>query len=161
MKRKSQRYVSDGAAKYCRWSILQGIKQLYKQQSIAITAPRFSQHWTRMSNAELLAAYEYAGAVLAQSPVGSGWNDMEFSPRIVASTFEGAIWTVNIGFTDRSTATAFANNERVQGACVLNTQPRKGKRTNCPWEVKLWSPDVNFLDRLASRELAARGAIAA
>jgi hypothetical protein len=160
-KKFTQRHLSDNAKKYLRQSTLRGISELYRAQSIPITAPRFGKHWTQMDAQELLKAYEYVSSVLSQSPKGSNWADMEFSPRIVASTYEGAIWTVNIGFPGKVKALNFANDKRVQGKCILSTQPRKGKRTNCPWEVKLWSPDNDFLYRLAQRELAQQPPVAA
>lgn len=128
--------------------------RLYESQSILINSVRFEKELSEMSYSEAIEAFDYIAAVLSQSPVGAGWSDVQYSDRIIASTFEGAIWTVNIGFRDKPTALAFANHPRVVSDCVLNTQPRKGKRTGCPFEVKLWSPNPKLLMKLMDRQTA-------
>lgn len=134
--------------------ILKGILEVYKKHGVAITPRQFGKSWTRMNPRELQSALHLIGSIQAQSPRGTGWVTTQMSPRVAVTTFDSAIWSAAIGFQSRRDAVRFLNGIAGRDLAVLTGEPRKGKRSSCPVEVKLWSPSTALLEALVGKDAA-------
>lgn len=134
--------------------ILKGILEVYKKYGVGITPRQFGKSWTRMNPRELQTALHLIGTIQAQSPRGAGWVTTQISRRVAVTTFDGAIWSAAIGFHSRTEAVTFLQWLAGRQLAVLTSEPRKGKRSGCPVEVKLWSPANAFLQSLVEKDAA-------